>query len=99
MTPVDSSDYKLLIEPREGYLRVSISADAIDLRAVLRYGDEIGKAVTSTGLTNLLLIPAHPVLASGEARIGALFLHNVLRIPTRLAIVRDGGASESERRE
>lgn len=92
-------NYKLLIEPREGYLRVSVSAEAIDLHAILAYGDEIGKAVASTGLTNVLLIPNYPFLPRGEARTSALFLRNALRIPARLAIVHGKEAADGERRE
>lgn len=91
-------DYDLVIEPREGHLYASVTARSMDLQNAIAYGDEIGRAVSSSGLKNILLIRGHPDLEDlREARVAALFFRNALCSGVRLAIVFDHGASHLER--
>ena len=87
----------MVIEPRDGYLFVSVADQRPELQNVIHWGDEISKAVASTGLRRALILRRDPLLKEpSEQQVASYFLRNNLPPDTRIAVVFDDHAAKED---
>ncbi|MBV9242152.1 MAG: hypothetical protein JO314_09105 [Acidobacteria bacterium] len=81
-------NYKLTIEPREGYLFTRVDADSIDLAMIVDSFNQMVSALREGGYAELMFVRNGPLLSTGENRkLVSSLVRNMLPTGTRIAIV------------
>jgi len=84
----DSEDYKLTIEPREGYLYTRIDADWVSLAMIVATFNEIFAALHAGDYRALLFVRNCPLLSTPEnRRLVSALVRNMVPEGAKIAVV------------